>query len=111
MIYLPNGTKFAKNDREFIETLFSKGMTASGYYKQTKNKIIFSDMRKQVIVALVLNKNGSFLVNCTRLNNKLFYQYGLSSFNEKLFGVPAGYMDSEQYIQALAESHLREVIS
>jgi hypothetical protein len=59
-----NGVKFAKNNSDFIDSLFSK-KTCYGFYKKLKNKIIFQDHQKVAFLALVKNKNGVFLVNCS----------------------------------------------
>ena len=88
-----NGTKWASNDSEFVDTLFDTKGTAEGFYKRLKNKIIF---------ALVKNNHGSFLVNCAKENKGYFYQYGLGSIYEKMLGVPSGCSDSVDYVNKLS---------
>ena len=97
-----NGTKWASNDSEFVDTLFDTKGTAEGFYKRLKNKIIFSDMQNKVIFALVKNNHGSFLVNCAKENKGYFYQYGLGSIYEKMLGVPSGCSDSVDYVNKLS---------
>lgn len=101
-----NGKQYAANDSEFTDTLFTSGGTASGYYKQYKHRIIFMDMQKNPIAALVRNKNGNFLVNCGTCEGKYFYQFALSDHLEPLFGVPDGYIAGIEYVNSLAKQLL-----
>jgi len=101
-----NGNKFAKNDSEFTDTLFTGGSTAYGYYKALKNKIIFMDHQRKPFAALVKNPHGSFLVNCSKPDNRYFYQFSLSSTNEGVFGVPSGYADSIEYTNNLVKTYI-----
>lgn len=85
-----NGHKYAANNKEFTESLFCKGGTCAGYYKKTRNKILFSDMQGDIFAALVRNKHGNHLVSTTRLEDgKIFYMYGLATSAESVF-FPAG---------------------
>ena len=97
-----NGKKYAKNDREFTETLFQKDGTANGFYKKTKTKILLMDMQKEVFAAIVCHKNFTGIVNAIRLDcGRIFYQYGLSEISEKLSGLPERYSEQKDYAKSL----------
>ena len=101
-----NGTKFAKNDREFTDTLFNSSGTAYGFYKQLKGRTIFMDHQRKPFAALVKNKNGTFLVNCAKINDKYFYQYDLGDMYAPIFGLPDGYAASLEYVSNLADNYV-----
>jgi len=95
-----NGVKFAKNNSDFIDSLFSK-KTCYGFYKKLKNKIIFQDHQKVAFLALVKNKNGVFLVNCSKKGSGYFYQYSMSDNYRKLLGVPKSFSQERYFIDKL----------
>ena len=97
-----NGKKYARNDKEFTETLFTSGTTAFGYYKRFKNRIILRNMQGKTFAALVKNSDGAHLVNASEIDGRTRYQFGLSSINAELFGVPSGYMAGIEYVEKLA---------
>lgn len=98
-----NGVKFAKNESEFIDSLFSE-KTCYGTYKTYKNRIMLYDAQGNLFAAVVRN-NHNFLgiVNAGIHNNKPFYQYGLSSQYEKLFKLEK-YSDNEKTAQSIFDS-------
>ena len=68
-----NGKKFAKNEQEFTDSLFSKGGTCSGYYKVYKTKINLYDHNMNLI-GVIANK---VLAKATKQDNgKYWYSYG-----------------------------------
>lgn len=101
-----NNKKFAKNEKEFTDTLFQKDGTAFGYYKQYKNRIIFSDMQGKVFAALIKNKHGCHFVNAGVYDGKTRYQFAMSSQYEKLFGFPEKWSEQLEYIKALCNQHI-----
>ena len=96
-----NGHKFAKNNRNFVQTLFEKDGTAYGYYKRKKGVILFQTMQMEVFAALVCNGDFNGFVNATERNGKVFYQFGISDKGAELFGIPAGYLDSIEYAKTI----------
>ena len=96
-----NGHKFAKNDRNFVKTLFEKDGTAYGYYKRLKNRIHFMDMQGKIFAALVCNGDFNGFVNAVKHGNRVFYQYDISDTGKKLFGIPDGYLDSIEYAKTI----------
>ena len=69
-----NGKKFAKNDKEFTNSLFETGGTCDGYYKVTKNKIFILDVNKKIVGVITKNK---VMAKATKLENgKYWYSYG-----------------------------------
>ena len=96
-----NGHKFAKNDRNFIKTLFEKDGTAYGYYKRKKGVILFQTMKMEIFAALVCNENFCSFVNASEREGKIFYQYDISDTGKKLFGIPEGYLDSIEYAKTI----------
>lgn len=68
-----NGKKFAANDREFTESLFSAGGTCVGYYKAHKGEVQLFDMQRNRIG--VINREA-VLASCTKLENgRYWYTY------------------------------------
>ena len=67
-----NGKKFAKNNKEFTESLFHKGGTCTGFYRKTKNKIILEDSNHNEIG--VINRYG-VLASVNIINGKKYYSY------------------------------------
>ena len=51
-----NGNKFAKNDSEFTDSLFTPGGTCVGYYKANRCSVYLLNMQKERVG--VINKNG-----------------------------------------------------
>ena len=76
-----NGIKFAKNDKEFTNSLFNEGGTCEGFYKVTKRGVQLLDMQKNIIGFIVNNGYSQrFLVSATRLDGgRIHYMYGTST--------------------------------
>jgi len=69
-----NNAKFAKNETEFIDSLFKGGGTCVGYYKRYKKSLVLFDHNKQRIG--VINRYG-VLCKARKLDNgKYWYSYG-----------------------------------
>lgn len=66
-----NGHKFAKNQKEFTETLFSN-KTATGYYKVTKTGIILYDHQEKRIGGI--SKHGVCYRSTKLKNGKYWHQ-------------------------------------
>lgn len=67
-----NGKKFARNDKEFISSLFEGKSTCVGYYKVNKRSISLMDQHKNKIGAIA----NRVLATATKLdNNKYWYSY------------------------------------
>lgn len=97
-----NGHKFAKNDKEAMDTLFQKGGTFFGFYKKLKGRIIFKDMQGKVFAALVVNSHDfADFVNAIELNGRIHYQYAASEKNEKIFGVPDKFSERGGYARSV----------
>ena len=54
-----NGKKFAKNENEMQNSLFSKGGTCVGYYRVNKRAITIMDHQKNKVGAICNNVLGS----------------------------------------------------
>lgn len=99
-----NGHKFAKNDKEFTESLFDKNGTCYGYYKKLKKRVHFMDMQGELFAALVCNGDFNGFVNARKTEKGVFYQHGISSKVAEFFGIPRGYMDSIEYAKTTFQS-------
>lgn len=66
-----NGKKFAKNEKQAIESLFENDGTFVGYYKVFKKSIGLYDLQKNKIGVIANNVLGS----CTKQNRKYWYSY------------------------------------
>ena len=100
-----NNIKFAKNDKEFTNSLFETGNTAYGFYKKLKGRIHLMDMQRNIFAAVVVN-NQDFkaIVNAVKLDGKTHYQHGASDITEKLLGVPSGYIARRDYAETIFNS-------
>ena len=68
-----NGQKFARNNREFTESLFSPGGTCVGYYKPMKRVIYLLDMHGERIG--VINGEGVLAKATRQLDGRFWYSY------------------------------------
>ena len=67
-----NGKAFAKNNNEFIDSLFTTGGTCTGYYRVNKRTITIMDQQKTKIAVISNNVLGK----ATKLDNgKWWYSY------------------------------------
>jgi len=84
-----NGMKFAKNDNEFINSLFESGGTCDGYYKRMVRGIRLFDMQNKLRVFVVDNKhNEQFFVTATMQDNKsIRYMNSTSTQDDKWLGL------------------------
>lgn len=82
-----NGKKYAKNDAEFTESLFTD-QTCNGYYKKTRNGIQLFNMRHELVAFIVNNTaQGHFVVSATMYSTKPRYMFGLSSHTADYLGL------------------------
>ena len=84
-----NGKKYAKNDTEFVDSLFHTDGTCVGYYQKVSNGIRLMTMKKMYFAFLVSNKhNEKFIVSMGQTSDgKPFYMYGLNSNDAIYLGV------------------------
>lgn len=100
-----NGKKYAKNDAEFMESLFHRDSTCNGYYKRLKRGIQIFNMQRLLIAFVVSNdKQGHFTVSASIHDGKPVYMYGLNDETKKYLGLDA-LTYSEQRDAAKAVSH------
>lgn len=82
-----NGLKFAKNDKEMVNSLFFAGNTCHGFYKKRKNGYLLADLQRKERAFIAANdKQGFFTVSCERLasaNNRIVYSHAMCSIEEK----------------------------
>ena len=81
-----NGKKYAKNDKEFINTLFDKqGGTANGYYKETKSGLYLYDLQNKPRV-FIRAKDGLTVSFSILENGRKRYMFALADADKKWFG-------------------------
>ena len=68
------GKKFAKNDREALESLFDSTGTVSGFYKVSKRKILIMNLQNEPIAFINQHK---LLGNAFIHDGKTYYQAGM----------------------------------
>jgi hypothetical protein len=90
-----NSKKYAKNNNNFVNTLFEKDGTAFGYYKKRKNSVLFYTMGMELFAACVVTPKFKGFVNARELNGKEFFQHSYSEKVKDILGIP--------------DSHLREI--
>ena len=79
-----NGKKYAKNDREAVESLFDRAGTVNGFYKRTAGGLVLSDLRGKERV--FVRQSDGLTVTCHRYNGRLRYAFGLSSLDAQWVG-------------------------
>lgn len=79
-----NGLKFAKNNNEVIESLFSDS-TIVGTYRRYSNRFLLYELSGELLAAIIHNpkRNETLIVSATETNFGVFYAYGLNSLAEK----------------------------
>lgn len=83
-----NGKKYAKNDSEFIDSLFQTGGTCYGFYRKVRGGVKLMDHQKNIFVFIVNNKyNEQFFVSASALNGKTYYMNSTSSIDDKILGL------------------------
>lgn len=91
-----NGMKYAKNDKEFTESLFQSGGTCNGFYKKMRNGIRLLDMQGNIRAFIVNNKyNEQFVVSASQTDNGIRYMFSTTTQDEKWLGIDKlGYRDT-----------------
>ena len=93
-----NNKKLAKNDKEFIDSLFHKDGTCVGYYKPLKNKVKIFNMQKELVG--VITKNRVLAKASKQDNGKYWYSYG----DIGIIGGYDSYIDQYEDIKKALES-------
>jgi hypothetical protein len=86
-----NGTKWAENEQEFINTLFEGKTTAMGYAKRNKRSVSLLNIQKEKIG--VINCHGVIGSATKQDNGRYWYSYGM----------PKGIEEYESYIEQVEE--------
>lgn len=82
-----NGKKYAKNDRQAVESLFDPTGTVNGFYKRTASGLVLSDLQGKERV--FVRHNDGLSVTCHRYNGRMRYAFGLSSLDAQWTGEAA----------------------
>lgn len=82
-----NGKKYAKNDAEFVGSLFDAGGTCNGFYKRVKNGIRLFDMKHNLAAFIVDRPSEKFIVTAHMQDGKPRYMFGTGSYTEKWLGI------------------------
>ena len=100
-----NNKKYALNDDEFTNSLFTPGGTCNGFYKRTKNGFRLFNMQKELIAFVRLTFEPMLIGAKKQADNKLRYSY-LNAASELYLGFNK-YESLQQYmaIHALKELH------
>ena len=81
-----NNKKYAKNDKEFTESLFQTGGTCNGFYKLTKRGVYLYNMQNEV-QCFIRFHNDRMIMQCTlQPNGKKWYSY-LQDATEQWLGL------------------------
>ena len=85
-MFILNGKKFAKNDREFTNSLFEYGGTCVGYYKRTTKGVILMDMHKTIIGFCKADSRFTGLVSASKdqATGRIRYMFAACSSLESL---------------------------
>jgi hypothetical protein len=91
-----NGRKYAKNESDLIDSLFTTGDTLDGTYKAYHNRIELTHGNKEHCIAIVREKGAYKDATSSMIVSKADngrFMYSTSSIDDKLFNVPSSYMD------------------
>ena len=81
-----NGKKYAVNENEFTDSLFSLYGTCNGFYKKTKNGYRLFNIQNELIAFIRCSKEP-MLMNATKLDSgKIWYSHLMTS-TEKYLGL------------------------
>ena len=85
-----NDKKYAKNKKEFAESLFSD-LTCSGFYKVVKNGIRLSD-HQEIAFAFIFDNGRSDrgIVSCRKHGNRYRYLFSTMTIDEIKLGYKKG---------------------
>lgn len=103
-----NGLKFAKNDKEFTESLFvSSGGTCTGFYKRTKNGFKLYNQHKNPIAFIGNMPQFKGIVTMgKREDGKEYYMHGLSSMDSaRLMMQGLSYSQENQLIEQFIKAN------
>jgi hypothetical protein len=86
------GKTYAKNNSEFVNSLFSK-QTCNGFYKQNEKGITLYNIQNELIAFIKAPINGeyAFIVSAYKSENKTRYMFGLSTLTDLYLNVPESY--------------------
>ena len=84
-----NGKKYAKNNDEFLNSLFEAGGTCNGFYKKLKKGIRIFNMQHELMAFIVNNGYNERFVVSARLTdtNKPRYLFSLTDSDECYLGL------------------------
>jgi len=101
-----NNKEFAKNDKEFVNSLFSVGGkgTCAGYYKKTKRGVYLYNMQKELFAFMKADDKFTGIVSAYKhKDGKTYYMNALTSDVEKWIGLENATLSEEK---ALVEKAL-----
>lgn len=108
-MFVLNGKKFAKNKAEVVQTLFERGTTAVGYYRENKPGILLMDLNRNPVAFIRIATsheciyNEVFAVTATKDEETRAIRYlcgGLTEAGEKFLGLDGmGYGESRDVIE------------
>lgn len=101
-----NGQTYAANEQVFMESLFNKNGTCSGFFKLTKRKRVQSirlyDMQGKLFAAVIRNTSGfCSLVEAGNSTGKEFFQHAANRNTEEKLGCPEGYRAGQEWAEKL----------
>ena len=91
-----NGKKYAKNEKEFTDSLFERDGTCNGFYKILKKGIKIYNIQKELIAFIVNNGYSERFIVSARMtdNNKPRYMFSTMDNDEFYLGLDKlGYRD------------------
>jgi hypothetical protein len=92
------GKTYAKNEAEFVDSLFTPGATANGFYRVTRGGVYFSDMQGKERAFIRADGLGPVSVS-KRADGKRWYMQSLSSLDDAFLG-----RDMSQYANQTTEA-------
>lgn len=82
-----NNHKFARNEKEFLESLFTGGETCYGYYRTVKHGVKLMNMQNELFAFIKVNGNSAFAVSASISNGKARYMFSTMSVDDKTLGL------------------------
>ena len=97
-----NGSDYAKNNKEFTESLFNPKGTCRGFYRKRKDGVLLMDMQRKPLI-FIKQAGTTFAVSCgvCPISGKTHYMFSTTATDSELLGLDAvSYSKHSEYLSS-----------
>lgn len=87
-----NGKKFARNNAEFVSSLFGNDGTCIGFYRQIKSGFQLFNLQNELIA--FLSPDRGLIVSAHKYNGRARYMFSTCTTVEKYLELPESYAET-----------------